>query len=129
MQTSRSRDDEAIARAQFLDAKKRDDVLQFLVMRDRLAHLFGNAIMLVTDNLCIEQIDEELNGSTAGYMPSAAIDRDSTIMLSRWLEIAVTAGSVKSWAGTSTASIAVTETPETDAIRSCKAATSVASVG
>jgi hypothetical protein len=32
-------------------------------------------------------------------MRSAAINRDSTIKLSRWLEMAVTAGPVKSFAG------------------------------
>ena len=74
-------------------------------------------------------MDEEASGSTAGYIPSAAIARDSTITLSKWLEIAVTAGSVKSSAGTYTASMAVIAAPATDAMRSCKAATSVASVG
>jgi hypothetical protein len=46
-----------------------------------------------------------------------------------WLEIAVTAGSVKSSAGTYTAWIAVTAAPATEAMRSCNDATSVASVG
>ena len=38
-------------------------------------------------------------------------------------------GSVKSSAGTHTASFAVTDTPATEAICACSAATSVASVG
>ena len=51
------------------------------------------------------------------------------VVLSRWPEMVVTAGSVKSPAGTYTASMAVTEAPDTEAMRSCKSATSVASVG
>ena len=75
------------------------------------------------------RIEDEAIGSTAGYMPSADIERDSTTMLSTWAAIVVTAGSVKSSAGTYTASIAVTEASPTDAMRSCSAATSLASVG
>jgi hypothetical protein len=40
-QPASPRHNEAIAGAQFLNPEKRDDVLQFLVMRDRLAYLFG----------------------------------------------------------------------------------------
>ena len=69
-------------------------------MRNRFPNLFRNAVMLLADQVGSSRIDDELKGSTAGYMPSAAIDLDSTIMLSRWLEMAVTAGSVKSSAGT-----------------------------
>ncbi len=57
----------------------------------------------------------DASGSIAGYIPSAAIVRDSTMLLSMWLEIAVTAGSVKSSAGTYTASVAVIAAPATEA--------------
>src|ERR1700726_1448118 len=50
LQPASPRRNEAIASAQFLNPKKRDDVLQFLVMRDRLAYLLGNAVVLLTDD-------------------------------------------------------------------------------
>ena len=52
---ARPHDDEPVAGAQFLDAEQRDDVLQFLVMRDGLADLFGDTIMLLADDGRIEQ--------------------------------------------------------------------------
>ena len=55
LQAASPRYDEAIARTEFLNAKKGDDVLQFLIMRDCFADLFSNKVMLVTDNCWIEQ--------------------------------------------------------------------------
>ena len=90
----------AVRGAQLLHAEQRDDVLQLAVMGDRRAHLLGEPVMGVADDMGIEQDEVEASGSTAGYMPSAAMARDSTIELSRWLKISATAGSVKSSAGT-----------------------------
>jgi hypothetical protein len=50
-----ARDNAAIVRAQFLDPKQRDDFLQLFVMRDCLANLFGDTVMLISDNDRIEQ--------------------------------------------------------------------------
>jgi hypothetical protein len=46
------------------------------------------------------RLEDEARGSIAGYIPSLAMRRDSTIEESRWLKISATAGSVKSSAGT-----------------------------
>jgi hypothetical protein len=85
------RHDQAVARAQLLDAEKGDDVLQLLVMRNRLANLFGNAVVFLA---------ESSMGRRQDTSPRPPLIGTCTIMLSRWLEMAVTVGSVKSSAGT-----------------------------
>ena len=56
--------------------------------------------MRLADHGGSSSTEVDASGSIAGYIPSAAMPRDSTMTLSRWLKIAVTAGSVKSSAGT-----------------------------
>ena len=45
-------------------------------------------------------LDVESSGSTAGYIPNSEIERERTVVASRWVNVVAGAGSVKSSAGT-----------------------------
>src|SRR5271167_4018920 len=55
LQPASPHDNEPIADAEFLNSKKGDDVLQFLVVRNRLPYLLRNAVMLLADDGRIKQ--------------------------------------------------------------------------
>ena len=55
LQPPRADHGEPVRGAQFVDAEQGDDVLQLLVMRNRLADLFGDTVMFLTNDVLIEQ--------------------------------------------------------------------------
>ena len=61
--------------------------------RDTIMLLANNARGLAFGSL-------NRGGSTAGYMPFSAMERDSTVVASKWAKEVAGAGSVKSSAGT-----------------------------
>ena len=62
-------------------------------------------------------------------MPSSAMERERTVLASKWVNVVAGAGSVKSSAGTYTACTDVMEPVDVDVMRSCRSPISVASVG
>jgi len=62
------------------------DVLQVAVSRDGRAHLLGEPIVLLADNVGSSRTDPDLSGSMAGYMASAAMALESTTEPSKWVE-------------------------------------------
>jgi hypothetical protein len=74
-------------------------------------------------------VEDDVRGSTAGYMPCAESDRESSTVESRWANTVKGAGSVKSSAGTYTAWKLVIEPFFVEVMRSWSAPISVPKVG
>src|SRR5262245_18494759 len=85
---------------EFVHAEDRDDVAQLLVaLQDRL-HRARRVVVLLADRVRSIWREVESSGSTAGYIPSEAISRESTTVASRWANVVAGDGSVRSSAGT-----------------------------
>ena len=122
---------------QLIHTKNGNDILERLVVLKDLLNGSCNLVVFFAD-LCPDVMsdldsyqgkpltmrgssmrDFESRGSTAGYIPSSAIERDNTVVASKWAKVVAGAGSVRSSAGTYTACTEVMEPFLVVVMRSC----------